>query len=62
MRRKAERLGTLVVIALTSLWPIMLAGIVAGPRGVQVGFLAYLSLVGLLTLMLVFGGIRGILQ
>jgi len=62
MRRVIERLGTVALLAVTSAWPLFLGGAIAGQRGLYAGLLAYVTMGGLLLVVLVFGGIRGILD
>jgi hypothetical protein len=62
MRRQVQNLGILIGLLLTSTWPILLCGAVGGQRGVQAGLMAYLAVGGVLFLVLLFGGIRGILD
>jgi hypothetical protein len=61
MRRAIERISLFMFLALTSTWPILLAGVIAGQRGVLTGLLAYLATGALFLTVLALGGIRGIL-
>ena len=62
MQRMIERLGIVILLALTSAWPLFLGNAIAGQQGVYAGLLAYVAMAGLLLVVLVFGGIRGILD
>ena len=62
MRRVVERLGIVALLAVTSAWPLFLGNAIAGQQGLCAGLLAYVAMGGMLLLVLVFGGIRGILD
>ncbi len=61
MRRITAKISFLILLAVTSVWPVLVAWVVAGQKGVQLGLMAYLALGGVLLMVLVVGGIRGIL-
>ncbi len=62
MKRAFERLFILFLLAATAAWPVLLGRAVAGERGMLVGLFAYAAMGGVLLVVLVFGGIRGILD
>ena len=62
MRRIIERLAILFLLAVTAAWPLLLGDAIAGQQGLCLGLLAYAAMGGLLLMVLVLGGIRGILD
>ncbi len=62
MRRLMQRLSIVVLVAVTSVWPLLLGNAIAGQQGLYAGLLAYAAMGGLFLMVLVFGGIRGVLD
>ena len=62
MRHSIEKIAILIGLLLTLTWPMLLGGILAGREGIVFGGLVYVVFGALFLLVLVFGGIRGILD